>query len=189
MKKIFFLFLVSFLFVENMYARCVICFGEMANGVVVTVCSVHESISCDGTGLPSNGKVVLNNVGLYLACMDFRLVEADPNIYVNINDNTAALDYNGEVIKIGSDKMEEFLKREKRLKTPQKEFSEKFIESLKSDDGKVSRKRIEAMAKEFNAKIIEVNSLPQKPLKKSQQKPDSQVPAIKREKIQIKENN
>jgi hypothetical protein len=186
MKKIFFLSLIFLLLTENMYARCVICYRGSEG---YTECGVYESLTCKSQSFPGNGEIIWIERGIWGNCMDFRIVGMDPNIYVNVNDQTAALDYNGEVIKIGSDNMEEFIKRENRLKTPQKEFSEKFIESLKSDDGKVSRKRIEAMAKEFNAKIIEVNSLPKKPLKKNRQKPDSQVPALKPEKVQIKENN
>ena len=140
MKKIKFLTLIIALIIgQSAMAKCVVCFNYPTTGWECVWC---EELDC-GAGRPAGYS--FNNL---IYCKQYMLVPNKPPIIRTEKAGSAYLENDGKIIKIASDKAVIFFS--KNIDHTQKEIDEFF----KTDDGIVSQKRIDAIAKELNAKIV-----------------------------------
>lgn len=136
MKKIKFLTLIIALIIgQSGFAKSVSCVRTTQNSTG-WICSFSE-VDC-----PVKPYIAANNF-----CVNYFRSNKLPTINV-FQDGNAVLDDNGKIIKIASDKAVTFFSKNT-------EHTQKEIEAfLKTDDGIVSQKRIDAIAKDLNATIV-----------------------------------
>lgn len=141
MKKIKFLtLLIALIIGQSAIANCVVCFSDIYG--LRWDCTWWEDVNC-GDVVPAGYSY---NHTVY--CKQYMVAPDKPPIIRTDKTDNAYLDDNGRVIKIASDKAVVFFNE--NTKHTQKDIDAFF----KTDDGIVSQKRLEAIAKDLNATIV-----------------------------------
>lgn len=105
-------------------------------------CHYIENGNCPKPGYRPMGE---DNLESY--CENVGIIQSSPPIIRTLKDGRAFLDNNGQVIQISSDKYKRF------FENIGKKTKNEIVKFLNNDDGVVSQKRLEIIAKELGAKI------------------------------------
>ncbi|WP_435354929.1 hypothetical protein [Emticicia sp. SJ17W-69] len=146
MRKTIFIFTALLLLNFNsVFARIVVCLnfgnGQWHCNVLEGDCSMAGGEGLSDFGGYSNGRF----------CKQLMILPKRPPIIRIDRNGRAFLDNNGQITQIASDKIKRFFENSNKItKTDMTTF-------LKNDDGIVSQKRLETIAKELNAKIEKSN--------------------------------
>ena len=140
---------------QQSFAHCIICeyipTGMNASHQLVYSwkCSYFEGLDCGVGIVPQQG--MSNDRHSY--CQQMFQVKTNP-IKIHLqNDGRALIEYGRKIVAIASDKLNNLMTaaiHDGENKSSQKQI----LNILKNDDGIVSEKRINAIAKDLNAKII-----------------------------------
>lgn len=132
-------FFLMLTFSQVAFPKCIVCLRS-SNG---WSCNYYETLNCVSAFV---GEGYNNLNGTY--CKNYMIKQNTPPIIRTSRTGKAFLDNNGEIIQIASDKAIEFWKK------AAKRTSDEIKKFCKTDDGVVTQKRLDAIAKNLGASIV-----------------------------------